>query len=246
MARIKTHHRLSIMSNIFLSGSQGLIGSRLSEHLKSQSHIVVETDMKQGIDLSIATEADNYFRELAKRKTKIESAILCHGLNHHIREDTLSSGNTGLDLLDIDHLTQYYEANVVSVANTIKSLIRYHPSVQSIVVFGSIYSTKLPLDHLYDTPKSISYITSKHALYGLVKYLANYTGKSSGIRINLLSPGCIESDQPIEFKEGFKRYTALKRLSKPEDLFGIIELLISDAGKYITGQNINIDGGFLL
>ena len=235
------------MSNIFISGSKGLIGSQLTQHLRSKAHSIIETDMKDGIDLSDSVMTNDLFKELSKKSNKIDAAVLCHGLNHHVRVDKGDASNIdGLELLDIRDLEEYFNANVVSVANTIYSLVKYFPSVKSIIVFGSIYSSKLPLNHLYDKPKSISYVTSKHALYGLIKYLASYIGKNNGVRINLLSPGCIEADQPERFKKDFKKYTTLGRLSTPKDLFGIIELLISDSGKYITGQDIKVDGGFLL
>ena len=60
------------------------------------------------------------------------------------------------------------------------------------------------------------------------------------IRVNNILPGFINSLEP---KKEFIKRVPLKRIGKVEEVSALIELLASDRGSYITGQNIRIDGG---
>jgi NAD(P)-dependent dehydrogenase (short-subunit alcohol dehydrogenase family) len=71
-----------------------------------------------------------------------------------------------------------------------------------------------------------------------------------GIRINSLAPGWIESELTSEVtkvpkvQEWILRNTLLPRHGQPDDFDGALLLLASDAGRYITGQRIVVDGGW--
>jgi gluconate 5-dehydrogenase len=80
----------------------------------------------------------------------------------------------------------------------------------------------------------------------MTKYLSNFLAKD-GIRVNSISPGAFpskESQKNKVFVSKLERLISLGRIGNPEDLFGIVSLLCSDASSYITGQNIIVDGGF--
>ena len=71
-----------------------------------------------------------------------------------------------------------------------------------------------------------------------------------GIRINSLAPGWIETEINEEvnaipkIQEWVLRNTLLPRSGQPDDFDGAVLLLASDAGRYITGQKITVDGGW--
>lgn len=92
-----------------------------------------------------------------------------------------------------------------------------------------------------------AYSSSKAALIGLTKALAKELGPS-GIRINCIAPGVIETDMMSEFSADDKSIladsTPLCRLGKPSDVAELAAFLISDKADFITGQVIGIDGGF--
>ncbi|MGD0774776.1 MAG: glucose 1-dehydrogenase [Candidatus Solibacter sp.] len=73
-----------------------------------------------------------------------------------------------------------------------------------------------------------------------------------GIRVNSLSPGAILTDMNREvladeaFKAKVLSMIPLGRIGAPEDLVGAAVLLVSDAGSYITGSTLYVDGGLLL
>ena len=82
-----------------------------------------------------------------------------------------------------------------------------------------------------------------------VKSLAKELGPS-GIRVNAVSPGVIETDMLKDFSaddlEELKDETPLGRLGSPEDVAKALFFLSSEASSFITGQIIGVNGGFLI
>ena len=98
---------------------------------------------------------------------------------------------------------------------------------------------------LYDGTKMgnpAAYSVSKGGLIQLTKWLS--TTLAPSIRVNVVSPGGIERGQEKSFKEKYIERVPLKRLGNEEDLIGAILFLGSDMSKYVTGQNIIVDGGY--
>ena len=76
-------------------------------------------------------------------------------------------------------------------------------------------------------------------------HLAAYYARDN-VRVNCLSPGPFPRDgvNPIQV-ERLCTKLPMKRMGMPYELKGALLLLASDAGSYITGQNITIDGGWM-
>ena len=94
-----------------------------------------------------------------------------------------------------------------------------------------------------------AYSATKSALIGLARANALDLGRY-GITVNCLAPGPFLTDLPArllstEEKEEFSRLTALGRWAEPKELVGPLLLLASDAGGYITGETLVVDGGWL-
>lgn len=92
-----------------------------------------------------------------------------------------------------------------------------------------------------------SYAASKAALLRLTEIMALELA-SKGVRVNAICPGNIETDMHQAFvekgvDEGVLKRLPMRRFGKPEDLDGAVLLLASDAGRYITGASITVDGG---
>ena len=91
------------------------------------------------------------------------------------------------------------------------------------------------------------YVSAKHGLTGLTKNLATEFGPY--VTANAIAPGYIrtELNVPLQKNKDFnallKQRTASQRWGKPDDLRGALLLLASDAGAYITGHTLVIDGG---
>lgn len=95
-----------------------------------------------------------------------------------------------------------------------------------------------------------AYGASKAGLIQLTKTLALEWARY-GIRVNALCPGYIETDINREFLatdagQAMVRRIPQRRLGTPEDLDGALLLFASDAGSYITGATLAVDGGRLV
>lgn len=115
----------------------------------------------------------------------------------------------------------------------------------SVINMASTYGVVGPNMSLYsDTEMGnpAAYAASKGGLIQLTRWLS--TSLAPSIRINAISPGGIERDQPKKFKNRYISRTPLGRMGTEEDLKGVIAFLASDLSAYITGQNILVDGGW--
>ena len=90
--------------------------------------------------------------------------------------------------------------------------------------------------------KPITYSVIKAALVGLTKYLSTYW-LDGNVRANALSPGGVFLDQPPEFVEKIEKLIPMGRMANIDEYKAAIQFLCSDDSRYMTGQNIIIDGG---
>jgi NAD(P)-dependent dehydrogenase (short-subunit alcohol dehydrogenase family) len=97
-----------------------------------------------------------------------------------------------------------------------------------------------------------AYSASKAGLLGLTRDLAAQWSGRRGIRVNALAPGFFASEMtaPVLAREGghaaVVERTAMGRIGRVEELAGPLLLLASDAGSYITGTTLCVDGGWAM
>ena len=95
----------------------------------------------------------------------------------------------------------------------------------------------------------VHYSASKAGLIGLTKALAKEVGLS-GITVNAVSPGVIETDMMASFSDDVKsslaEETPLGILGTPENIASAVSFLASDKADFITGQVVSVNGGFII
>ncbi|KAI0471803.1 NAD(P)-binding protein [Xylariaceae sp. FL0804] len=116
----------------------------------------------------------------------------------------------------------------------------------SIVNVGSILSK-------YSSPGVSAYSASKHAMVGLTK-VAAFEGAPKGIRVNIICPGCVDTDmikEPLTMPDGSEwtmptdHVPALvPRFASPDEIAASIAFLLSDEARMITKQEWYVDGGW--
>ena len=93
------------------------------------------------------------------------------------------------------------------------------------------------------------YSASKGAVDAYIKSLAKEVGPS-GIRVNAVSPGVVDTDMMNEYsqddKDELADETPLGRIGTPDEIAKAICYLTSDDASFITGQIIGVNGGFLI
>ena len=118
----------------------------------------------------------------------------------------------------------------------------------NIVNISSIYGVIAPKFYLYkDTSMTmpVEYSVIKSGLIHLTKYMAKYF-KGMNIRVNTISPGGILDNQPESFLNKYNDSCSTVGMLDKKDLNGTLVYLLSDMSKYVNGQNIIIDDGFIL
>lgn len=118
----------------------------------------------------------------------------------------------------------------------------------NIVNMSSIYGMMAPRFEVYagtGMTMPVEYPAIKSAVIHLTRYFAQYF-KGEGIRVNCLSPGGILDDQPADFLREYNAHCNAKGMLDPRDVAGILLFLLSDASRFVTGQNFVVDDGFSL
>ncbi|MDU4739612.1 SDR family oxidoreductase, partial [Clostridium sp.] len=94
----------------------------------------------------------------------------------------------------------------------------------------------------------VAYVVSKAAINSLTQNIAVQYAKQ-GVRCNAILPGLIATDAAMdnmseEFIKGFLRHVPLNRVGKPEDIANAVVFYASDESSFITGDLIEVAGGF--
>ena len=90
--------------------------------------------------------------------------------------------------------------------------------------------------------KPVTYSVVKTGLIGLTRYLATYWA-DCGVRVNAISPGGVFNGQPEGFVARLSQLIPMGRMAEVDEYQGAIVFLCFDASSYMTGANLNIDGG---
>ncbi len=115
-----------------------------------------------------------------------------------------------------------------------------------IVNISSIYGVVGPNFNIYegtDITSPANYAFAKGGMINFTRYAASYYGRF-GIRVNCISPGGFQTDQPDIFIENYAKQSLLGRMATDDDIKGAAVFLASDASAYITGHNLKVDGGW--
>lgn len=102
---------------------------------------------------------------------------------------------------------------------------------------------------LYGSPRLAHYIASKGAIIAMTRGMARDAGPD-GVRVNAVAPGLtrVEATEtvPAERYDLYRDNRALERDQTPQDVTGAVAFLLSDDARYITGQTLVVDGGFVM
>ena len=145
---------------------------------------------------------------------------------------------------DFDNL---FATNVRGPFFLVQQLLPALGEGSSIVVISSIATRTVVGKPGVENPSILAYASTKGALETLVKNWAAILGPS-GIRVNAVAPGVIDTDMSSFTKTEAGREVALgmqalKRIGKPEDVADVVAFVSSDAARWITGASIPVDGG---
>jgi NAD(P)-dependent dehydrogenase (short-subunit alcohol dehydrogenase family) len=136
-----------------------------------------------------------------------------------------------------------FETNVLGVVLSMKHEVRAMQAQGS----GNIINISSTYGHQGAARASI-YAGAKHAVEGITKSVALELA-TSGIRVNAVAPGPIDTDMLTRFARTPENKTALmatvpmNRLGRSDEVANAIVLIASDEASFITGHVLNVDGG---
>jgi 3-oxoacyl-[acyl-carrier protein] reductase len=147
----------------------------------------------------------------------------------------------------VEDFDSLFATNVRGPFFQVQQLLPLFGEGSNIVVISSLGASMVVGKPGLENPSILAYASTKGALETLVKNWAAILGPS-GIRVNAVAPGVIDTDISNFTKTEAGReialgMQALKRLGKPEDVADVVAFLASDAARWITGASIPVDGG---
>ena len=144
--------------------------------------------------------------------------------------------------MEIDHWQMVMDLNTTSFVRAIKGVLPHMSSGGSIVGLASQAGRD------GGGPGAVAYAASKGAVMTMTRGLAKELGPD--IRVNSVCPGMIDTDfhntfTKPEVRQHVAGVTPLKREGTSEDVANLVAYLASDEAAFITGTNVDINGGLL-
>jgi len=247
-------------SVIAISGGGGRIGSAFAKSIVANGGKVALGDVNEKTkDLALELGDDNaifikgdltksqhitsFIDFTLKKFGKINAAI-------HCSYPRSSQWGTKFEDLEGELLNDDLSLQIGGAIIFSQKLIKYFVEQGSgnIIHISSILGNSAPKFNHYEGTEMVSpieYGAIKSAIISITRYLAKYC-KGNNIRVNCISPGGILSNQSQIFLSKYKDDCISKGMLSSEDICGTMLFLLSEKSKYINGQNIIIDDGWIL
>jgi gluconate 5-dehydrogenase len=249
-----------------VTGGPGRLGSQISDALAELgAHVVVVSrtleDCQEKADqlsdeysTAIGVEADVTEKEAVERV--VDEAVDEFGKVSILINNAYAGESASFEEMTVEQWQSAIDGAMTStfLCSQVVSEIMKNQQRGSIVNIGSIYGVVAPDQRIYGRTGNnnpINYGAAKAGVIQLTKWLATYLSEWN-IRVNAVSPGGFYNHELAEeneyyekdFASNYRSRTPLGRMGNDTDLKGVIALLASDAGKWITGQNVVVDGGW--
>lgn len=182
-------------------------------------------------DVALVKQAVQTIR---KQKLNVDALVNVAGI--------ASAGDpTSFPMTSLERMKQVMDVNLFSVV----VLTQYVSRLMARQNSGSIVNLA-SISGLDSTTAQFEYAVSKGAIIAGTRNLARALS-ASGIRVNAVAPGLIETDMTAAFDSESKNALLSKvimgRMGRPAEIAEVIAFLASDLSSYMTGQIIRVDGG---
>lgn len=232
-----------------VTGAASGIGHAVVQKLRKEGVEVVATDIHPSGDMVVAdlTDADDVEKLSAKAGTPDFLINVAGGPVAPRREQTLPElPKKPLVLEDIDE--RQWNGVLASNLTTAFLVCREFAPRMKARKFGRIVNFASIAARRGSDRVGVHYAAAKGGIIGLTKTLALELGPHN-ITVNAIAPGFIKTPR-IEAADwgnasaAFIESLPLKRAGKPEDIAGVVAMLCSDAGGYVSGATIDVNGGW--
>ena len=216
-------------------GARVAISGRSQKTLDEAVKIIGNGVLALQSDTSKLPEIDKFFAEVVKKLGKIDVLFVNAGVAKFLPMSAVTE----------EHFDEQFNTNVKGAYFTVQKSVPYLNDGASIILNTSIVSTK-------GNANASVYSATKAALRNLAR-TASTELLPRKIRVNAVAPGPIET--PIlgrtglpkeaidEFSKQITETNPMKRFGQPEEVAAAVAFLASPDSSYITGVELNVDGG---
>jgi NAD(P)-dependent dehydrogenase (short-subunit alcohol dehydrogenase family) len=238
----------AIAESLLDAGASVVVGSRKAEKVEAAGRdLAVGRDagklVSLQLDVSDTASVDAAIAKTVETFGRIDVLINCAGAN--LKKPSLDiTADEHRWIFDINYFGPFYASQAFA-----RQIIKQGPAKNaagySIVNVCSVTSY-MALSEV------TTYAGSKGALLALTRQLAVEWPRLYGIRVNAIAPGFVPADQNRQILKSGDRgrrileNTPMQRFGTPEEIAGAVTFLAGPAGKFLNGECIKIDGGFLV
>ncbi len=261
MSNPTVHQLFDLFGRVALiTGASGWLGSAMAAALAEAGATVVvaSRDAKKSKEAADALTTEKGNRHHAVVLDQLDETSIQSGFAEAVavagKVDILINNGHAADGHDHTDVTadQFNQvlANTTGwflLARCLREHLVEREAAGNIVNIGSMYGQVASYPETYEDicPGSpVSYHALKGGIIHMTRHLAVYWARDN-IRVNCLSPGPFPGPSvPAGLPERLNEKSPMGRMGEPHELKGALLLLASDAGSYITGQNLTVDGGW--
>lgn len=244
-----------------VTGGSGSIGFKTAKNIAEKGAKVLLVDINEealkdkekeakdaGLDISYVAadvtkspQVEHYVKTCKERYGKIDFFFNNAGIEGVVKP---------IHEYPEDEFDKLIAVNVKGVYLGMKYIIPEIEEGGSIVITSSVAG-------LQGTAGMLAYVTSKHAVIGIMRTAALELGKRK-VRVNTVHPGVVDNrmmrsleegmnpGHGDEIKQGFEGSVPLGRYAKPEDISNMVSFLFSEEANYVNGSTVVVDGGMML
>ena len=234
---------------IIVTGGGGLLGKEFIKNLKSKGAIAINAD----INIKTDYEKNNLYVDITSEDSIVEAIkniISVYGkIDGLVNNAYPRTNDWGEKFEDIKY--ESWQMNVDMQMNTtflfiqkvMPELLKTKGAIVNIASIYGVVGNDFTVYEGTNMTSAAAYSAIKGGIINFSRYLASYYGRH-GVRVNCVSPGGIFDNQNEIFVKNYENKVPLKRMGNPDDIAPAVSFLLSDEAKYITGQNLIVDGGW--
>ena len=239
------------MKKILITGASGGIGSSIADKFLKNKYEMILTSSSDATLSNLKTKyGENHHYYILDFKNPDENNIILKKISEEHQDLDVIVNNAGITddslllRMKTDQWNNVIQANLSSNFTIIKALLpnMIRNKSGNIIGVSSVVATS-------GNPGQSNYVAAKSGMIGFYKSIALEVA-SRNINVNVVSPGFIISPMTNKLNDNQKNVILekipMKRFGEANEIADLVYFLSSDDSKYITGQNIHINGGMLM